>query len=782
MIRNYFKIAWRNLLKNRTTSFINIGGLSVGLAVAIIIMLWVSDEYSYDKFHAHLPDIYRIMQNEKQGGEIATFQSIPGPLAATLRSEMPEIKYAARVSYPGQQLMNTGDKSLYENGIYAEAEYFKIMSFPAIAGNPETALLETGSVVITERTAKKLFGKEDPMGKVITHNNLHELKVGAVVKDIPTNSSFKFDVALPFAIYEKENSAGINKWDNNSLLTWVELKPGTNLAGLNAKLTKLIRNKRDNKTSELFAYPLADLAMHDKFENGKPEGGRIEMLMMLSILGMFVLLIACINFMNLSTARSEGRAREVGVRKSMGASKKNLIFQFLNEAFLITFLALIAGALIAKLLLPGFNSLTDKNVSFDFSNWKIWVALFATGLITGLLAGSYPAFYLSRFQPVKVLKGVIINNKGGSLLRKGLVTFQFVISIFLIVVTIVVYKQVQHAQARPIGYNQKNLIEIPARGDMADKFNILKNDLLQIPGVKAVSAGSDNLIGFGTTINGFEWPGKMPDQNFPFSITYVQYDWIKTTGLKILDGRDFNPRFGSDSLACLLNESAIKKMGLKGPVIRTMLDKHQVIGVVADFVYNDVFASPGPMVVYLSTSNLNHFFVRLQNNEKWQKNMPRIEEAVKKTNPDYPFEFHLTKEEYLRKFIGIRSGGQFASVVGVLAIIVSCLGLFALSAFVAERRTKEIGIRKVLGASVGSIWLSLSKDFLKPVFLAFIIASPLAALAMQKMLLTMEYHIQLSWWMFAVAGLLAILIAIVTVSFQGVKAALANPVKSLRSE
>ncbi len=782
MIRSYFKTAWRNLVRNKTISLINIGGLSIGLAVAIIIMLWVSDEYSYNKFHTHLPNIYSLMQHEKHGGEIYTTQSVPGPLAAVLRSEVPEIKYAARVSYPGQQLIKAGDKSIYENGIYAEPDFFNIMSFPAIAGNADGALRETNSVVITERTAIKLFGKENPVGKIITHNNIHDLKVGAVIKDVPTNSSITFDVVLPFSIYATENTGWINNWDNLSLLTWVELKPQTNVTGLNDKLKKLIQVKRNNNVSELFAYPFVDLAMRGKFKNGKPDGGRIEMLIMLSILGLFVLLIACINFMNLSTARSERRAREVGVRKSLGASKKSLIIQFLSEAFLMTFLALVAGVAIAKIVLPGFNELTGKNVSFDILNWKTWCILLGIGLFTALLAGCYPSFFLSRFQPVKVLKGLITNTKGGSLLRRGLVTFQFVISIFLVIVTIVVYRQVHYAQSRPIGYNLENLIDIPARGDMSDKFSLLKNELLQIPGIENVSAGTDDLTRFNASTNGINWPGKMSDQDFPVTITHVQYDWTKTAGLKIIQGRDFNAGYGSDSLACLINEAAVKKMGLKEPVIGTMLNNNKIIGVIGDFIYNDAFTSPSPFIAYLSTGSMNHFFVKLKDDEKWQGVMAAIELAVKKTNPNYPFEFHLTEETFQRKFEGLRSGGQFASIVGVLAIIVSCLGLFALSAFVAERRTKEIGVRKVLGASAGSIWLSLSKDFLKPVFLAFIIASPLAAWTMQKMLIKMEYHIELSWWMFALAGLLAIVIAVVTVSFQGVKAAVANPVESLRTE
>ncbi|MDO9374035.1 MAG: ABC transporter permease [Ferruginibacter sp.] len=783
MLKNYFKVAWRNLLKNKVTSLINIGGLSVGLAVAILIMLWATDEYSYDKYHANLSSIHLLMQNERQGGEVSTFQSVPGPLAASLRSDIPEIRLAARVSYAGQHLVNSGDKSLYENGIFAEPDYFKIMSFPALSGNPVTALADPNAVVITETTAKKLFGSEDAIGKILRHNNLRNLKVGAVIKDVPPNSSFKFNMVLPFVIYEHDNAGSLAKWDNNSLLTWVTLGPTTKLEAVNKKLSKLLQENRSDAQPELFAYPLERLAMHGRFRNGVPDGGRIEMILMLTILGLFILVIACINFMNLSTARSEGRAREVGVRKTMGASKKSLVLQFLSEAFLLTFVALVFSVVLAKLLVPGFNSLTERNISFDFADLNVWLGLLSAGIITALLAGSYPAFFLSRFKPVKVLKGAIKAQRGGSMLRRGLVTFQFVISIFLIIVTIVVYKQVDFAQQRPIGYNPENLIDIPARGDMTGKFNILKTELQKLPGVQSVSAASDNLVGFGSTINGFDWKGKTADQDFPFFVTYVQEEWTKTTGLSLLQGRDFSNAFVSDSSACIINLAAAQKMGLTpGDAIGTTLADHKIIGVVDNFLFNDPFSSPAPLIAFHSTADMNHFFIRLKPTEKWQDQMAGIEQAVKETNPNYPFEFQLTKETFARKFTGIKSGGEFASVVGVLAIIISCLGLFALSAFVAERRTKEIGIRKILGASAARVWLSLSTDFLKPVLLAIILTIPVARFAMNKMLLSMEYHIELSWWMFSIAGAMAIVIALLTVSFQGIKAAVANPVKSLRTE
>lgn len=782
MIRNYFKTAWRNLFRNRLVALINIGGLGIGLAVAFIIMAWVVDEMSYNKFHKNLPDIHAVMENIRQGGDVFTTASVPGPLAASLRDEIPEVTYAARVSHSSQQLVSYQDKAISEEGIYAEPDYFRIMTFPAIAGDPLTTLAESNAVVITESTAIKLFGNENPIGKIITLNGQQSVAVGAVIADIPPNSSYNFNVVLPFSLFEKDNSPAISSWNNNFMLTWVQLKPGTDREQLNAKLTALIRDKTDSKTTELFAYPLADLAMHGKFKNGKPAGGRMEMLVMMGALGLFVLVIACANFMNLSTARSERRAKEVGVRKAVGARRKDLVIQFLSEAFLTTFLALIAAVVASKLLLPAWNNLTGKHASLDFSNWKIPAVLLATALITGLISGLYPAFFLSRFRPVKVLKGFVAATRGGAWLRKGLVTFQFIISSFLIVFTMVIYRQVQYGQQLPVGYDQQYLIDIPAKGEMADKFDLFRSILVQQPGIQAVSASSNNMVGINGSSNGFQWPGKAADQDFPIFMTHVHYDWAKTTGVSIVDGRDFSREHGSDTLTCILNQAAVKRMNLKEPVIGTLVDNHKVIGVAADFVYNDVFGSPAPLIVFLGTGKMNHFFVRLDKNADMQQGLSTIEDVFKQVGPGYPFEYRLTEEVYGNKFIGIKSGGQFSSMVGVLAILISCMGLFALSMFIAERRTKEIGIRKVLGASAWRIGLSLSTDFLKPVALAFLITVPLALFVMQKVLSSMEHRITLSWWMFGLAGLMVILLALVIVSFQAVKAAVANPVDSLRDE
>jgi putative ABC transport system permease protein len=781
MISSYFKMAWRSLTKNRLFSFINIGGLSVGLATGIIILLVITDELSYDHFHRNLKDIYVLMRSQNLNGNINTGRAVPGQLAAAVRSEIPEVKYVARISDESGQLIKAGDKTLYETAMYTDPDFLRMLSFQAVEGDAIAALQDPGSAVITESMAKALFGAGEALGKPLILNNKNPLKVAAVIRDVPKNSSIRFDMVLPFRIFEQGND-WLKKWDDNRIQTWVQVQPGADPGVLNSKLKKLFLEKQDEKNVVLFAYPFARLRLHGQFKNGEPSGGVIYIVMMLSFIGGFVLLIACINFMNLTTARSERRAREVGVRKVLGASRKLIILQFLSEAFLLSFLALLLGILLARIALPGFMRLSGKQFVPDFSNIGLWLLLIGMGLVTALVAGSYPAFYLSRFQPVKVLKNWIPAGGAGGLLRKILVTFQFSISIFLIIATIVIYKQIDYVERRPIGYQADHLIDIPARGEMSNNFNAVKNELMSIPGVKEVSAGGDNLIEFGGAFNGLEWPGKTPDQDFYIKTTSVQYGWVKTAGLKLTEGRDFSPAFGADSMSCLINETAARKMNLKKPIVGTKLGNNTVIGVIHDFVMKDPSAAPPPIIVYLGKGSMNHFLVRITNDENWQACLARIEKAVKKVNPSFPVEVQFTDEEYQRNFEQIRSIAEMSNIFGVMAIFISCLGLFGLSAYLAERRGKEISIRKILGAGMGSLWFSLSKDFLKPVIIAFIVAAPLAGWVMQKVLGLMDYHIQLSWWMFVLAGVIVMVIAVVTVSFNGVKATVVNPVKKLRNE
>lgn len=781
MIKNYFKTAWRSLLKNKVSSFINISGLSVGLATSILIMLVIVDELRYNRFHTNLKDIYVVMINSTLGGQTGTSRVVPGPLAASLRSEIPEVKYAVRVSQGEELLVKAGDKSTYEQALYAEPDFFNMMTFPALAGDPVAALREPGSVVITERTARKLFGSVDVIGKILVVEAVKPLKIAAVIRDVPQNSSNKFDLVLSFVRLERENS-WLSKWDDNRILTWLQLKPNANLAVVNAKMAKFFMERRGEKNITLFAYPFAELRLHGQFRNGRPVGGTIDTIMMLGAIGLFVLLIACINFMNLATARSERRAREVGVRKVLGASRSRIIFQFLGEAMLLSLLAFLLGGIIAYLALPGFMRLIVRAFTPELADWRVWGLLLALGILTGLAAGSYPAFYLSRFQPVRVLKKLMDRERGGNLLRKGLVTFQFVISIFLLIATIVIYRQVHYLQDRPIGYTTENLIDIRVRGDITNKFAIVRNELSQIEGIKEITAGTDNLVRFGQGINGVEWPGKTADQDFMFSITFVEYNWTKTIGLRMAEGRDFSPEYGMDSLACLVNQEAVRRMGLKGPVVGTKLGGRTIIGVVEDFIHDNPSKSMRPLLIHLGKGGMSHFFVRVANDEQWRTSVSKIEKVIRKFSPDYPFEFRFTKDEYQKMFNEANALSQMTNVFGGLAIFISCLGLFGLSAFLAERRSKEVSIRKVFGAGVGSLWFSLSKDFLKPVLIAFLLAAPLGGWVMQQMLSKMEYRIQLSWWIFALAGILAILVALVTVSFHGVKAALANPAKALASE
>jgi len=781
MLKTYFKTAWRSLLKNKTSSFINISGLAVGLATGIIIMLVVVNEFSYDKFNTNLKDIYLLMKNQKQVDGISTGDATAGPMAASLRTDMPETKYASRVAYFDDHLIQSGDKTIKASGIYAEPDLFNIMSFPSLQGNAVAALQDESSVVITEAMAKKLFGNENVIGKLILADNKNSFKVSAIVKDIPSNSSLKFDMVFPFSFYAKQND-WLNKWDDNRIQTWVQLKPGANLTSLNNKLTKLLQTRSDDKSVSLFLYPFADLRLHGSFSNGKPNGGQINVLALLVALGIFVVLIACINFMNIATARSEQRSREVGVRKVLGASRKSLIYQFLSEAILMTFIALIFAIFIAQLVLPVFNQFTEKNIVFNFSDFKIWSLLFAIGIFTGLIAGSYPALFLSHFKTTKVLKGRLANGKTGGGLRKALVTFQFIISLFFIVATIVIYKQINYVRNRPLGYDQENLVDISANGNLADKFGIFKNELLQIPGVKNVTAGSDNILNFGGSVTGMDYPGKVPGEEISVIVSSVQYDWTKTMGIKIIEGRDFNPAFSTDSNSCIINESVVQKMGLKEPVTGAKIGGSTVVGVFQNFVYNNPSGIIAPMVISLKTTNLQHYFVRINNNDQWRKTIAQIESTVKKINPDYPFNFSFIKNDYQQRFKEWGSLGLMATLFGSMAIFIACLGLFGLSSFLAERKSKELSIRKVFGASAKNIWLLLSSDFLKPVFIALVIVIPVSFWIAHVFLSGITYHTSLGWWMFALAGAIAILIALITVSFQAIKAAMANPVKSLRTE
>jgi putative ABC transport system permease protein len=779
MLQHYLTISWRNLRVNRLYSLLNISGLAVGLACGILILLWISHEMSYDRFHKNLPNVYQLMRHEVMSGEYFTGDVTPAPLGPSLKASMPEVVYATRTLGAGKQLVNAGNENTYESVLYADADFFNIMTFPSLTGNAVEALNSPGGVVITERTARKLFMDEDPIGKTITLNNTDELLVAAVVSDVPTNSSIRFDIVVPFSGYEQNRNL---KWDNNSFQTWIQLVPATDLVAFNTKIDSVVEEHLDNEEVHLFAFPLERLHLHNHFANGKPDGGKIAFVYMIGALGVFILLLACVNFMNLATARSERRAKEVGIRKVIGAQRRIIVGQFLTEAMMITFLGLALSIAAVRLVLPSFNELTGKDLSLSLDNWRLWSSVLLLGWVTGMVAGSYPAFFLSSFKPVQAVSGLGKAGKGASIFRRALVTFQFFVSIFLIICTIVIYVQLDHVQSRPLGYDQENLIELPVRGDMGKDFDLFKNDLLQLRGVTAVSAGGDNLIRVGGGLTGFQWPGKGPDEDFPVNITWVHYDWIKAAGLAMAGGRDFSPAFGTDSLACLINETAARRMRLEQPVGTHLGDNSYVVGVVKDFVFNDPTSEPEPLVIFLGTNQIKHIFVRFQNDQSWQERLAQIENIYGSYFPTYPFEIHFIKDEYQKRFEVIRSMRGMATLFSGLAIFIASLGLIGLSAFVAERRKKEVGIRKVLGATIPNISIALSVDFLRPVILSFLLAAPLAGWLLDMGLDDIDYRIELSWWIFALAGGLALLLACLMVSYHAIKASTANPVESLRTE
>ena len=778
-------MAWRSLLRNKVASAINIGGLTIGLSAGIIVLLFVMDRISANKFNTNYKAIHLVMFNYKRSGTVVTDRFTPFPLGPAIRKEVPAVQTVARMRAT-QCLTQYGSKILYQSALYAEPDIFKMMTFPALKGDPIATLTTNHSIVLTESAARRLFGKDEALGKTIVVDSADLLTVGAIIRDIPLNSSIQFDIALPFAPYEQASNEAL-EWKSSSAWTWIQLRPGASLTAVNSQLNRLLSEHVDARSVHshalaYFAYPLDRLALFGIFKDGKPSGEKFYVVLITAVLAALVLLVACVNFMNLSTAMAERRAREIGLRKVLGASRRIIIGQFLGEALLLALIALILSIPLAYIVLPEFMAFTGQQLTHEFGDAQLWIALLILGLCTGLVSGSYPALYLSRFQPVKVLKRMVSLGWSGMGFRRGLVTLQFVIAIFLIIGVIVCFRQIDYVASRPIGFEPSNLLDVPADGGLPDHFGLFKQQVTAIPGVLDVTASSDNIINDRLSINNLDWPGKLPGQDFVFGRSLVQYDWTRTTGITLLEGRDFSPAFGADSSACLLNQTAVRRMGLKEPVIGTRVGGHTVIGVVKDYVLSDPTSKTPPLIVFLSQKGLDHFLLRLTNDGQWQDRLARIEKIAKKLNPHYPFIFHFTNESYQQEFVNVIGFQQLINIFGGVAIFISCMGLFGFAGFIVERRMKEISIRKVLGATDGSLWLSLGREFLQPVVLGFVIAIPLGILAMQKLLATVDYHISLSWWIFAVAGAAAFLIALATVSYHGLRAARINPARSLQAE
>ncbi len=786
MFRNYFVIAIRNLLKNKGFTFINISGLAVGMACAILIMLWVESELTFDGFHENRDRIYEAWNRDSFSGELQCWSVTPKVLAKYIREDFPEVQDVVRVDWGANYLFSYKDKRIKEDGNIVDSGFFNMFTFKLLKGDKKTALNGSYNIVLSESFAKKIFGNEDPMGKILKVENSDNFTVTGIMEDAPDNTRFKYKYLIPWS-YARLKGNDDENWGNNSTRSYVLLKPNASIESLQTKF-KDIRKKHDNEagTGEMFLYPMSRWRLYSNFTNGKEDGGLINMVQLFIIIASFILLIACINFMNLSTARSEKRAREVGIRKVVGARRIGLIGQFISESILLALLGGILSIGIVLLALPGFNKLADKALFIDFTNGWYWMAFFMVVIITGLLAGSYPAFFLSAFNPVKVLKG--LKQQANKIItpRKVLVVLQFTFAIVLIVATIVIRKQIGYAQARQSGYDKNNLMYHFLTGDLEKNYDLLRNDLLQENIASSVTKTSSPLTESWSNSWGMEWEGKDPNDKTLFNRFYADNQIVKTAGMEIIKGRDFDLNtYKTDSFAILVNEAAVKAMGMKDPIGKIIRDngaEWTIIGLVKDFIIESPYKNVNPMLIEGAGGWFNVINIRYQTGSNMQSNIKKTEALFKKYNSEYPFEYKFVDDDYAAKFANEKKTGTMATVFAILTIFISCLGLFGLSTFMAENRVKEIGIRKILGSSITGIVGLLSKEFMILVGISFIIATPLAWLAMGKLLDQFTYRIDLSLDLFIYAGLGALLIALATISFQAVKAAVANPVRSLRSE
>jgi ABC-type antimicrobial peptide transport system permease subunit len=730
--------------------------------------------------------MYQVLGNTKVEGKIQTGKATQEVLAPALEDEIPEVEAASRISWGESYLFTIGDKNLKANGNLVDASFLTMFTFPLIKGDAKTALEDPYSIVLTESLGKKIFGDEDPMGKLIKVENDENYKVSGIVKDLPNNTQFKFEYLMSYN--HKAIKGFIDKdWTNISIRTFVLLKPNASLDAANDKIKDIAKKHSGGLAKgEDFLYPLDKLRLYSNFENGIAVGGRIERVRIFGIIAAFILLIACINFMNLSTARSEKRAREVGIRKVAGALKRSLIGQFLAESVFTAMVAGILAVLIVQLSLPSFSQLVEKQLFIDYTSLYSWLAFAGFILFTGILAGSYPAFFLSSFKPIFVLKGAFKKVNALVTPRKVLVVLQFTCAIVLIVCTIVVRQQIKFAQGRETGYDKNNLGYVFIQGDIYKNYGLIKNELIQSGAATSVSKTMAPLTQNWSSGISMKWQGKDPDTKIQINRYTEDGDLIKTAGLQLVQGRDIDVKnFPTDSTACLISESAVKVMGFKDPIGQIIFDdpiNWHVVGVIKDFILESPYESTKPFMVKGPRYGGNTIHIRLNKENSTAQNLAKVEKVFKQYNADYPFEFHFTDQEYAAKFNDERLTAKLASLFAILTIFISCLGLFGLAAYMAESRIKEIGVRKILGASVAGITTMLSKDFVKLVLVAILVASPVAWWIVNKWLESFTYKIDISWWMFLSAGTIAILIALITVSFQAIKAAIANPVKSVRTE
>lgn len=794
MLQSFFKIAWRNLIRNKGYSAINIGGLAVGMAVAMMIGLWVYDELSFDTYHTNYDRIAQVMQRMSFNGKPATQTANPGQMGPAIEAKYgSDFKHVLEASWEGDHLVSYNNKTFANNSIFMDSGAPDMLSLRMIKGTKE-ALNDPYSIILSASTANVIFGNADPMGKMLRFDRGYSVKVTGVYEDLPDNTSFHhLKMIMPWKLWLVENPWADkmdDPWTSNFTQTFVQIADHADMQKVSDKIKSIkLDNVSENEKKykwEVFLQPMSKWHLYNDFKDGVNVGGNIKYVWLFGIIGLFVLLLACINFMNLSTARSEKRAREVGIRKAIGSMRWQITKQFFTESYVVVIVSFVLSLAILALLLPLFNKIAGKEMEIPWGNPVFWLSGFAFIFITGLLAGSYPALYLSAFNPLKVLKGTFKSGKGAAVPRRVLVVLQFTVSVTLIIGTIIVYQQIQYAKDRPIGYSNNGLISLQIAEESKKHFDAIRTDLKSAGAIEEMTASNSPMTGVYNTNGGFNWEGKDPNLAIDFPNNSVTYDFGKTVRWNLTAGRDFSRDFATDSAAFIINEAAAKFLPFKDPVGKTLVwdDKpYTIIGVVKDILQESPFYPVRPTLYHVDDyNNLFNLIIRLNPDKSATASLQIIQNELKKYTPDMPFTYQFVDETFGDKFNTERRISQLSSCFAILAIFISCLGLLGMASFVAEQRTKEIGIRKVLGASVGNVWKLLSTEFVLLVILSCAIAIPLAYYYLNDWLNNYDYRISISWTVFAFASLAALLITLLTVSFQAIKAAIANPVKSLRTE
>lgn len=787
MLKNYLLVALRNIFRNKAFSLINVAGLAFGISCSLIIFLWVRDELNTDGFHVNNDRLYKVMENQTYaGGQIYTFSSTPGPMAPVLKDEFPEIEMATRITWQNRKLFKSGEKSFFEEGRFVDQDFVLMHTFPLAKGDINSCLKDAHSIVISKAMAKKFFGDEDPIGKPLIMDADESFSVTGVLQDIPTTSSMQFDFLIPFEWFFQKNKQWIDQWGNNNVRTNILLRKNANPTVLAQKLKHEInKHTEESKNVELFIQPLKDSYLYGNFENGKQAGGRIEYVRIFFIVAVLVLIIASINFMNLTTAQATKRAKEVGLRKTVGAVKTQLAFQFLSESMLMVLFSSVLGVVMVYLLLPVFNEIAGKQLSiFPFTGEPL-VILLTVVFFTGLVSGSYPALYISAFNPASVLKGQMKSGARATLFRKVLVVTQFIVSIVLIIGTLVVSGQMDFIKNKDIGLDRKNLAYMYMKGDMQKHGDAIRDELMKDPSIEVASLSSANPIDFGNSTSGLVWEGKTPDQKILFSNFSVDYNFIQSLGMTMKMGRSFQQGITTDTSNFIINEATAKAMGFENPIDQplTLWEKRKgkIIGVVKDFHFQSVHAKVDPLFMLYDPSWFEVIFVRYKDGQL-SNALKAMEKINKQYAAAYPFESNLLNDDWDNLYKTEDRFGKLFNYFSTLSIIISCLGLFGLSAYSAAQRTKELGVRKVMGASVVGLIRLMAKEFTLLVLVAALVGCPLGWYTMHWWLKSYAYHIDISVFTLVIAALICLAVSILTVSYHSAKAAMINPVKSLRYE